>query len=93
MRESNQFSLFDPNYVSVNCSTLFSRLHGCVPFYVLASDMGLHYLTFMGRDFEHKKKPTLLQLMDISVGLNNKNVVERVDILVRDLVINSNHRG
>lgn len=55
--------------------------------------MGLHYLTFTGRDSEHKKKPTLLQLMDISAGLNNKNVVERVSILVRDLVISSNHRG
>jgi hypothetical protein len=34
------------------------HLHGCVPFIYLAYDMGVHYITFMGRNLENGKKLT-----------------------------------
>ena len=34
------------------------QLHGCVSILYLEYDMGLHYLTFMGRNLEYRKKLT-----------------------------------
>lgn len=36
--------------------------------------MGIHYLTFMGRDLENKKKLTPVQTMN-NVGMINMNIV------------------
>ena len=35
----------------------------------LASDMGLHYLTFMGRNLEIRKKPTSVRIMNSAVSI------------------------
>ena len=40
----------------------------------LAYDMGLHYLTFMGRNLENKKKSALVQIVN-SVDMNVVNNV------------------
>ena len=45
----------------------------------LAYDMGLHYLIFMGRNLENKKKLRLVRMMN-SVGLNRKNIMNSVGI-------------
>ena len=52
--------------------------------------MGLHYLTFIGRNLENKKKPTLLQIMN-SVALNNKNIVNIVGIVNDNDTISKNY--
>ena len=41
--------------------------------------MGLHYLTFMGRNLENKKKLMLVQITN-SASMNSKNIVNRVGI-------------
>jgi hypothetical protein len=38
--------------------------------------MDLHYLTFIGRNLENNKKPTLVQIMN-SANMNSKNVVHK----------------
>ena len=54
----------------------------------LASDMGLHYLIFMERNLENrKKKLTLVRVMHSS-SLNRKNIVNNVGIC-SDIVSNS----
>ena len=49
--------------------------------------MVLHYLTFMGRNLENRKKATLVHVMNI-VGTNSKNVVNIVGICKYTIVIN-----
>ena len=41
--------------------------------------MGLHFLIFMWRNLENKKKLTLVQIMN-SVGMNSKNIIYNVNI-------------
>ena len=36
--------------------------------------MGIHYLTFMGRNLEYKKKLMLVQIMN-NAGMNSMNIV------------------
>ena len=45
----------------------------------LASDMGLHYLTFMGRNLENSKKLMLVRTMN-SASLNSQNIMNSVGI-------------
>jgi hypothetical protein len=46
--------------------------------FVLASDMGLHYLTFMERNLENKKELTLIWIMNC------------VNMIIRNIVNNAN---
>ena len=55
----------------------------------LAFDIGLHYLTFMRRNLENKKKLTLVWLMN-SVGMNSTNIVNIVGILTYIVAMNNN---
>ena len=41
--------------------------------------MTLHYLTFMGRNLENKKKSTLVWTMNIT-SMNNNNIMNSVGI-------------
>ena len=41
--------------------------------------MTLHYLTFMGRDLENRKKLTLVRMMNC-VGMNSKHILNNVGI-------------
>ena len=50
--------------------------------------MGLHYLTFMGRNLKNRKKLMLVHIMN-SVSLNSKNIVNGVGILNESVVINN----
>ena len=52
--------------------------------------MGFHYLTFMGRNLESRKKLTPVRLMN-SAGLNNKNIMNSVGIFNynSNIIINS----
>ena len=52
--------------------------------------MSFHYLTFMGRKLENKKKLTSVRIMN-SVSLNSKNIVNNVGIF-NDSVMNNNFR-
>ena len=45
----------------------------------LASDIGLHYLTFMGRNLENSKKLMLVRTMN-SASLNSQNIMNSVGI-------------
>jgi hypothetical protein len=50
--------------------------------------MGLHYLTFMLRNLENKKRLTLVQLMN-SVSLDSKSIVNSVGIFNDIVAMNS----
>ena len=50
--------------------------------------MGLHYLTFMGRNLENRKKLTHVRIMN-RVGMNNKNVVNSVFLFNDSVAMNS----
>ena len=51
--------------------------------------MGLHYLTFMGRNLDSKKKLTQVWVVN-SVGMNNMNIVNSVGIVnIYNVVMNS----
>ena len=50
--------------------------------------MDVHYLTFMGRNLENKKKMMPIQRMN-SVGINNKNIVNSVNIFNVSVAMNS----
>jgi hypothetical protein len=52
------------------CMVLFHSIFSMV-------DMGLHYLTFMGRNLRNKKKLMSVQIMN-TADVNNKNVVKNV---------------
>ena len=45
----------------------------------LASEMGLHYVTFMGRHLENMKKLTSIRIMN-SASMNSKNIMNSVGI-------------
>ena len=47
--------------------------------------MGLHYLNFMERNVENRKKLTLVQIKS-SASLVNKNIVNNVCILMNDCI-------
>ena len=49
----------------------------------LAVDMGLHYLTFMGRNLENRKKLMPVQLM------NCMNIVNIINIFSDNVTMNS----
>ena len=55
------------------------QLHGGVPILYLASDMGLHYLTFMKRNLENKRKLTPVVIMN-NVGLYCEFFVNNVNL-------------
>jgi hypothetical protein len=65
---SNQFSL----PYSTNVVHNIIQMHGCVPFLCLAFDTGLHYIIFMRRNLENKKKLTSVQIT------NNANMISVV---------------
>ena len=50
--------------------------------------MGLHYLTFMGRNLRDRKKLMLVQMMN-SVNMNTKNSVNSVSMVNDSDSINS----
>ena len=50
--------------------------------------MGLHYLIFMWRNLENKKKLTLVQIMN-SVGMNSKNIIYNVSIFNDHAIMSS----
>jgi hypothetical protein len=50
--------------------------------------MGLHYLTFTGRNLENKKKLTLVQIMN-SVGMKSMSIGNRVGIFDDSVAMNS----
>ena len=50
--------------------------------------MGLHYLTFTGRNLENKKKLTLVWIIN-SAGLDSENIVCSVGIFNDSSAINS----
>lgn len=50
--------------------------------------MGLHYLTFLLRNLENRKKLTLVQIMN-NAGFNNKNIVNNDSIFNDSVVINN----
>ena len=54
--------------------------------------MGRHYLTFMRRNFENKKKLTFLRIMN-SVGLSDKDIVNSVNIFSDIFVVDINYRN
>ena len=56
----------------------------------LASDMGLHYLTFMGRNLENKKKLTPVCIMNCA-GLNSKIIMNSAGIFINS-ALSSNLR-
>ena len=56
----------------------------------LAYDMGLHYLTFMGRNAENKKKLMPVWRMN-SGGLSNKDIVHNVGIFDDSTSINNKY--
>ena len=56
--------------------------------YGVCSDMGLHYLTFMGRNLENRKKLTLVRIMNC-VGMNSKDIVNNVEVFSGSVVMNS----
>ena len=45
----------------------------------LAFDMGIHYVNFMRRNLENKKKMLLVRVTN-NAGLNSMNIVNRVGI-------------
>ena len=49
--------------------------------------MGLHYLTFMLRNLENRKKLTFVRLMN-NVSLNSKNIVNSVGIFSDSVAMN-----
>ena len=51
--------------------------------------MGLHYLTFMGRNLKNKKKLTFVQIMN-SVGMNNNDIMSHVSTFNDSVAINNN---
>ena len=67
------------------CITLFS----CMVVFTLylAYDMDLHYLTFMGRNLENKKRLMLMQIMN-NVGMNSENIVIVVGIFNDNALMN-----
>ena len=46
--------------------------------------MGLHYLTFMGRNFIIRKKLTLVQLMT-TANVNIMNIMNNVGIIINNI--------
>ena len=50
--------------------------------------MGLHYLTFIGRNLENRKKSTPMQIMN-KASINSKNIVNIVGIFKYIIVIDS----
>ena len=54
--------------------------------------MGLHYLTFMGRNLKNKKKPIPVRIMS-STGLNSKNIVNSVGTFDDIYIISNNSKG
>ena len=55
----------------------------------LASNMGIHYLIFIGRNLEKRKKLMPIRIMK-SVGLNSKNIVNSVGIFNVSAASNNN---
>ena len=51
--------------------------------------MGLHYITFMGRNLDNNKKLTPVQIIYTSAGLNSKNIV--IDVGTKIYSILSEH--
>ena len=49
---------------------------------------GLHYLTFMGRNLENRKKLTPIQII-YSVDMNSKNIMNNVVIFSGSVAMNS----
>ena len=49
-------------------------------------DMGLHYLTFMRRQLESRKKLTLVRTMN-NASVNGKNIMNNVDNLSDSSII------
>lgn len=54
----------------------------------VAFDMGLYYLTFMGRNLENRKNVMLVQIMN-SVGVNGNIIIVVVGILNDNVAMNS----
>ena len=53
--------------------------------------MGLHYLTFMGRNLENRKELTPVQIMN-STSFNSKNIVHGVSIFNDSATMNNTFR-
>ena len=67
------------------------QVHGCVPYLYSTYDMGLHYLTFMGRNLENRYFLMMVHITN-SAGTNSKNIVNIVsafnDIVSRNSYFN-----
>ena len=70
----------------------FIQLHGLCSILYLASEMGLHYLTFVGRNFKNNKKPMPVRTIN-SVNMNSKNILNGVNICNDIVSMNSNFGG
>ena len=55
---------------------------------ILAHDMDVQYLIFMGRNLENKKKLMPLQIMNIA-GMKSKNIANSVNIFSDNVVMTS----
>ena len=84
--------LFIHPYHNRSKTTQYYPIASLSSVFYLACDMGLHYLTFMGRKLENKKKLTPVRIMN-SASINSKNIVNNVSIFNDSVVMTSILRG